>query len=68
MHSRIKKIEITNFKGISHMVVDFSPDGTTLISGTNGSGKSTIADAYSFLIRLAKRNSGSRGGMGMVIP
>ncbi len=41
----LNKMRIQNFKGIENLAISF--DGkNTLIAGTNGIGKSTIADAY----------------------
>lgn len=41
---KLKKIIVKQFKGISERVVDFFD--YTIIKGQNGSGKTTIADAY----------------------
>lgn len=45
----LKKAEIDNFKGISHMECDFS-DKITDIRGANGLGKTTIANAILFTL------------------
>ena len=47
---KIKLIELTieNFKGIESLVIDFAK--TTHISGKNGTGKTTVFDAYSWLL------------------
>lgn len=44
----LKQLQIQNFKGIKDLVVDFT-DKTT-ISGANALGKTTIFDAYSWLL------------------
>ena len=43
MKIELKSITITNFKGIKHKEVDFSP--YTEISGQNGECKTTVFDA-----------------------
>jgi len=45
---KIKKLTILNFKGIREMVIDFSD--VTTIKGKNKSGKSTIFDAFTWLL------------------
>ena len=45
----LKSIEIENFKGIQHFDAQFS-DGKTSIRGMNASGKSTVTDAFSWLL------------------
>lgn len=44
---QIKKIILSQFKGITN--AEFTFDGNTVISGRNGSGKTTVADAYFWL-------------------
>lgn len=46
---RIKRIKLLNFKGIRNMTIDFHEHETN-ISGANGTGKTTVADAYSWLL------------------
>lgn len=47
---RIKKVYIKNFKGVrDKKIIDFS-DGTTLLSGPNGFGKTTIFDVIELCI------------------
>jgi DNA repair exonuclease SbcCD ATPase subunit len=45
----IKKISLEWFKGITTLDINFV-DTTTIIKGRNGAGKSTIADALSWLL------------------
>ena len=45
---KLKRLRLTNFKGIRNLVVEFS-DNTT-ISGCNASGKTTIFDGWCFLL------------------
>ncbi|QYS85446.1 AAA family ATPase [Flavobacterium oreochromis] len=44
----IKKIQLINFKGIKNLTIDF--DNKTDILGANGTGKTTIADAFTWLL------------------
>lgn len=46
---KLKRIELTNFKGIAHRVEEFS-DGDNFIYGANGTGKSSIFDAFTWLL------------------
>ena len=41
---RIDHLEVTNFKGFEHKIIDFSPQ-FNLLSGDNGTGKTAILDA-----------------------
>lgn len=60
---QIKWLRITNFKGIESLQVDFSINAATLITGPNGSGKTTISDAYHWL--LTGKDSLSREKFGI---
>lgn len=42
---KLQKISLVNFKGIKSLDLDFS-DGDTLVCGENGSGKTTVFDAF----------------------
>lgn len=44
----LKRLEITNFKGIKSRVIDFEPE--TFIYGQNGSGKTTVVDSFIWLL------------------
>lgn len=46
---KIKSITLTNFKGARSRHVEFS-DGVTKIAGRNGSGKTTIFDAFTWVL------------------
>lgn len=48
MNIQLKRLTITNFKGIKNLIIDFNH--TTEISGRNESGKTTVADAYFWLL------------------
>lgn len=48
MHLKINELRLINFKGISDLTIKFS-DFTT-ISGQNATGKSTVQDAFSWLL------------------
>lgn len=54
---RIKKLVIENFKGLRNFSVDFD-DRLTRIVGSNGTGKTTLHDAYLWL--LMGMDSGNR--------
>lgn len=56
MEIKLIELKIENFKGIKNLVVDFAK--TTHISGRNGTGKTTVFDAYSWL--LWDKDSGNR--------
>ena len=49
MKIQIKSLSITNFKGISSLKIDFS-EGVTTLSGANATGKTTVFDAYTWLL------------------
>lgn len=46
---KIQKLSLTNFKGIRSLTIDFGGKDIT-ISGRNGSGKTTIFDAFTWLM------------------
>ena len=46
---KIEKIEITEFRGIRHLVLDLKKQSFG-ISGPNGTGKSGIVDAIEFAL------------------
>lgn len=48
MQIKIKTLKLENFKGIKDLTIDFK--GTTNIYGDNAVGKTTIFDAYSWLL------------------
>lgn len=48
MKIKIKTLKLQNFKGIKDLIIDFKD--TTNISGDNAVGKTTIFDAYSWLL------------------
>lgn len=43
---RIKNVTMQDFKGQIHRSIDFPATGNAVVSGANGSGKTTIADAF----------------------
>lgn len=51
----LKSLQLQNFKGIENLSIDFKND--TQILGANGSGKTTIFDAYSWLLWDKDSNS-----------
>lgn len=46
---KLKKLSILNFKGIRSLEIDFSGKDTNIL-GANGTGKSTIADAFNWVL------------------
>lgn len=46
---KLSRLHLLNFKGIRDMHIDFHPDSTTIM-GDNGTGKTTIADAFIWLL------------------
>ena len=48
MKIQLKKLVLKDFKGIKNLEIDFSEN--TSISGDNATGKTTIFDAYSWLL------------------
>lgn len=47
---KLKSIAILNFKGIRSQEIVFNTEGTTTISGRNATGKSTVRDAFLWLM------------------
>lgn len=45
----IKRLTLANFKGLRSVAIEFSDDVTT-ISGRNGTGKTTVMDAFTWLL------------------
>lgn len=45
----IKRLSLVNFKGSRNVVIDFNDEVTT-ISGRNGTGKTTVMDAFTWLL------------------
>lgn len=57
MEIKIRSLSLNNFKGIS--TFDFMPEGKSIsVYGTNASGKTTLADAYFWLL-FGKDSSGA---------
>lgn len=46
----LKRLKLHNFKGAKNLTVEFHADRPTTISGRNGSGKTTIMDAFMWLL------------------
>lgn len=57
----LKKLRLENFKGVKNLEIDFS--GDTTISGANATGKTTIFDAFSWL--LFDKDSANRSTFGI---
>lgn len=47
---RIKQLQINNFKGIKALKLDFGTTGNNTIFGANGTGKTTVFDAFMWLL------------------
>lgn len=47
---RIKQFNINNFKGIKSLKIDFGTEGNKNILGANGTGKTTLFDAFMWLL------------------
>ena len=58
----LKKLQLDNFKGVKSLAIDFN-EKETIIEGKNSSGKTTIFDAYSWL--LFGKNSQSQTDFGL---
>lgn len=61
---KIKRLTLCNFKGLRNVTVEFGEDVTT-ISGRNGTGKTTIKDAFSWLLwgKDSEGNTDSKFGI-----
>lgn len=46
----IQSLQITNFKGIKNLQITFNAAGETNIYGANGTGKSSVFDAFTWLL------------------
>lgn len=49
---RIEQLELTNFRGTEHAVVDFRPSGITVLVGPNEIGKSSIMEGFRILLEF----------------
>jgi len=58
MQIKLKKLKITNFKGIQHFETDF--EHVTDIYGDNGTGKTTIMDSFLWLFFGKNSNDASK--------
>jgi hypothetical protein len=47
---RILLVELRNYRGVDHRVVEFAPGGVTIVEGPNEIGKSSIAEAIDRVI------------------
>ena len=47
---RIKTIKLVNFKGVRNLEINFNEAGATSITGRNGSGKTTVFDAFTWCL------------------
>lgn len=61
---KIKSLTLVNFKGMRNVTVGFG-DGVTAISGRNGTGKTTIADGFAWLLwgKDSEGNSDTKFGI-----
>ena len=58
----LKKLQLDNFKGVKSLAIDFN-EKETIIEGKNSSGKTSVFDAYSWL--LFGKNSQSQTDFGL---
>lgn len=49
-HIIIRQLDIRNFKGIQSLNIEFNPTRPTIISGKNATGKTTVMDAFMWLL------------------
>lgn len=56
---KLQSISILNFKGIRNLEITFNTEGMTTISGRNATGKSTVRDAFLWLM-FDKNASGDK--------
>lgn len=56
---RISKIQLVNFKRFTNLIIENIPDSAKLVLliGSNGSGKSSVFDAFEYLSRQSKRGN-----------
>ena len=47
---KILKIELRNYRGVDHRIVEFAPSGVTIVEGPNEIGKSSMAEAIDRVI------------------
>lgn len=57
---RLLSIELRNYRGVEHRVVEFARDGVTIVEGPNEIGKSSIAEAIDRLFEDLDSTSRSR--------
>lgn len=60
----LKRLTLVNFKGLRNVAVEFG-DGVTTISGRNGTGKTTIADSFAWLLWGKDREGNSDSKFGI---
>ena len=60
---RITKIQVENFKRFTDLTIQYIPDTSKLVLliGANGSGKSTVFDAFEQLVSNEKHGQSNRG-------
>lgn len=47
---KIKSLQVINFKGLKHQEINFNTEGQTWIFGANGTGKTSLYDAFIWLL------------------
>ena len=54
----LHSLDVKNFRAITHMSVAFDDTGVTLIDGGNESGKTSLVDAFAFLLSAKSTSQG----------
>ncbi|MGH9110240.1 MAG: DNA replication/repair protein RecF [Acidimicrobiales bacterium] len=61
--THLERLELHDLRAFSGVVIEPDPEGTTVLAGRNGSGKTTILEAVAFLGTLRSFRTASREAM-----